>query len=205
MTPKLAVVILAAGASTRMGVPKQLLPWGDSNLISHVIHIATCLKQEVHVILGAHAQLIKAELPEIKNLYTHINPNWKEGIGDTIAYAANTLREEGFDGMLFLLADQPFVPKIFIKQIQERFIENTTSIIVSEFNENLGVPVLFPSEYFKELAALSGDVGAKRIIKKYLNKAIRLNAEPYVRDIDTLSDYQNAYDNNFKDTSRDLS
>lgn len=204
MTPKVAVVILAAGASTRMGVPKQLLPWGNSSLLSYVIHTASALNEEVHVILGAHSEVIKPEIPKIKKVYAHTNPEWEEGIGNSIAFAIRSLEDLKLDGILFLLADQPFVTRAYLEEIQGHFTENTTSIVVSEFKRNLGVPVLFPSVYFNELSTLNADVGAKQIIKKHSDKIIKLDANQYVRDIDTLIDYQNAHDIQFGNHPTDL-
>lgn len=197
MTSKTAIVILAAGASSRMGVPKQLLPWGSSTLIGHVIKISSSLNTEVHVILGANAHVIQSELPMAENINIYLNPEWKGGIGNSIAFAVKTLKKHHLDGILFLLGDQPFVTKDYLEKMRNHFDKNTTSIIASEFNGSLGVPALFPSEYFDELSTLNGDVGAKKIVLKYSDKLIKLAANDYVTDIDTISDYKTAHDLHF--------
>lgn len=193
MSPNIAIVILAAGASSRMGVPKQLLPWGNNSLLNHVIHTACTLDHQVHVVLGAHGARIKKEIPEIVNLHAHINPKWKEGIGNSIAFAMTKLMDVNLDGVLFLLGDQPFVSASYLMELLSCFKGNSTGIIVSEFYGNLGVPAVFSSAYFKELSTLSTDVGAKSIIKTHPKKVLKLNAEAYVRDIDTLADYRKAH------------
>src|SRR5690606_19529437 len=136
MTPKVAVVILAAGASTRMGVPKQLLPWGSRTLLNHVVHTATALDLDIHVVLGAHAKVIQQALPNADHIHWHLNPNWEHGLGSSIAFAVNSLEDLKLDAILFLLADQPFVTTAYLQEIRERFLETKTSIIVSKFNGN---------------------------------------------------------------------
>jgi len=204
MTPNVAVVILAAGASSRMGVPKQLIPWGHTSLLNHVIHTASTLDVEVHVILGARNTMINPELPKIKNVHSHINQYWEKGIGNSIAFAVSTLADLKLDGILFLLGDQPFVTKAYLEEMIEEFKLNTTAIIVSKFKGNFGVPALFASEYFSELLALNGDIGAKHIIKKHTDKLITMVADQYIRDIDTLIDYKDAHDIQFGKSPTDL-
>src|SRR5690606_14241954 len=136
MSSKTAIVILAAGASSRMGIPKQLLPWGSSTLIGHVIKISTSLNTEVHVILGANAHVIQPELPMAENINFYLNPEWDDGIGNSIAFAVKTLKKHHLDGILFSLGDQPFVTKDYLEKMRDHFDKNTTSIIASEFNGN---------------------------------------------------------------------
>src|SRR5690606_4228427 len=193
MKPKVAIVILAAGASSRMGVPKQLMPWGNDSLLNHVISTASTLDLQLHIILGAHGETIRKEIPKINNVHPHINPQWKEGIGSSIAFAISTLKNLKLDGVLFLLGDQFFVSTDYLKEIITHFEKDTSEIIVSEFHGNLGVPALFSSEYFNELSTLHADTGAKLIMKKDQTKVLKLNAEQHVRYIDTLEDYQKAH------------
>lgn len=180
-----------------MGVPKQLLPWGHGTLIEHVIKISSSLNTEVHLILGAYGKEIQPKIPETENLHCHINSQWKQGIGSSIAFAVKSLKKRSFDGILFLLADQPFVTSAYLETMRTCFDKNTTSIVCSEFGGNLGVPALFPSACFDELSALNADAGAKKIIRKQSDKLIRLKADDYITDIDTLKDYQIAHDLQF--------
>src|SRR5690606_20896345 len=100
MTTNVAIVILTAGASRRMRVPKQLIPWGNMSLLNHVIHTASALDVEVHVILGARNKMIKPELPKVKNVHSHINQYGEKGIGNSIAFAVSTLADLKLDGIL---------------------------------------------------------------------------------------------------------
>lgn len=204
MILNVAVVILAAGASTRMGVPKQLLPWGNESLLNHVIHTAAILSQEVHVILGANSKMIQAALPSDGHIHCHTNPNWESGLGSSIAFALHTLKDFKLDGILFLLGDQPFVNGAYLQEMYTTFKANPTSIIVSKFSGKLGVPAIFSSAFFNELSTLNADVGAKQIIKRHTEKVRALEADQYVRDLDTLEDYRDAHNAEFGHTSFEL-
>ncbi|WP_417363121.1 nucleotidyltransferase family protein [Galbibacter sp.] len=204
MIPKVAVVILAAGASTRMGVPKQLLPWGNKSLLNHVIHTASTMDLQIHVVLGANSRMIQEALPSGDHIHVHTNPYWDTGLGSSIAFAVKNLEHDKLDGILFLLADQPFISSTYLEEMRAHFKENTSSIIVSKFNGNLGVPAIFSSEYFNELETLNADVGAKQIIKMHVDKVLKLDADRYVRDIDTLEDYRDAHKAEFGATPSDL-
>jgi molybdenum cofactor cytidylyltransferase len=195
----IAILILAAGGSTRMGSPKQLLKWKQTTLIGHTI--ATAQKLELSktiIVLGANYNSIKTKI-ERYQVETLINKDWRSGLGNSIAFGVRSILECNLDldGVLVILADQPLVDTAYLNSLIKAFEIGKRQIIASAYKENKqGVPVLFDKFYFKELSQLNDDKGAKAILQKYANKAIGMNAEGLVSDIDTLDDYKKLYNSN---------
>ncbi len=197
---KTAIVILAAGSSKRMGEPKQLLPWGNSTLIEHIIQKALKVKvTEVSVVLGANFEIINKQ---IKNYPINIitNTNWKAGLSISISKAvSHYITEQKIEALIFILADQPFISDNYLKQMLSNYMVNQNQIIATQYEDGkLGVPVLFDKYFFNELLSLNGDIGANQILqnnKRYV-KALEVSFNHI--DIDTKVDYQKAHIDMFK-------
>ncbi len=186
------VLLMAAGASTRMGRPKQLLPWNKTTLIEHQIQTLRHISNSVFVILGAHSEAI---IPVINKTSVRImtNPNWLEGMGNSIAFGLQKLLEEQPDckAVLIGLVDQPLIDTHHCKQLIASFEQGQQHIVVSE-NPNAdwwGAPVLFDRYYFSELRKLNGDVGAKKIARNYEEHVIKVKSSCSLVDIDTPEAY----------------
>jgi len=185
-------VVLAAGASTRMGEPKQLLPWKNSTLLQYTIdNLKQIGFKEIIVVLGANYHLI---LPKIDSKEISIieNKNWQDGIGSSISFASEFIYENKYDidGVFFLLADQPFVTLAHLNITIKAFKEHSLKIVATSYNKNrIGVPVLFEPSYLQELKSLKGDKGASSILKKYNDFVSAVQPDFKNLDIDTLEDY----------------
>ncbi|SEQ55772.1 molybdenum cofactor cytidylyltransferase [Hyunsoonleella jejuensis] len=188
----ITIAILAAGASTRIGSSKQLLKWEDKTLLQHAIHTAKqTTVNKVIVVLGANAEVIASGIKD-SSVSTLINNEWQQGLGKSIACVSNFIMnsEDKSDGLLVLLADQPFVTTEHLDKMILQFVKHENGIIATAYNpKQKGVPVLFDKSYFKELSEITGDDGAKSVLKKYSGQleTIIPNFENY--DIDTMSDY----------------
>ena len=163
------IVILAAGASERMGTAKQLLAWGNNTLLGHTIETTLKTTDDVYVVLGANYSVIKNEI--IKFPVTIVrNKDWKSGLGKSIACAADhflNLKPE-VDGVLICLADQPFIDSDFLNTLIQNFTPNTDQILATSYKKDIfGVPVIFDKVYLSELSKLGDDKGAKVLLKKY--------------------------------------
>jgi len=179
-----AILIIAAGSSSRLGQPKQLLPFKDGNLLSHTIKV--CLESEigtVHLILGANNEAILKETDTSK-CQVHFNPNWKNGMGSSIAFGIQQIKED-IDGVIITMADQPFLKKEQLKQLIEK---PTSQIVISKYEEGKGPPTYFSKAYFEELSNLSGDDGAKAVIKKHQSIVQFVSFPKGNIDIDTKAD-----------------
>ncbi len=201
MQNKIAVVILAAGASKRMGTPKQLLKWGHNTLISHTIQTILKLKiEDVYVVLGANFQLIKNTIEHFP-ITVLKNENWEDGLGTSIACASNNILKgtKNIDGLLFVLADQPFINKDYLYEIILSFTCQKKQIIASSYeNQKIGVPALFDRFYTKQLSKLKDDFGARHILK--INEPFVKTLKPHVKnvDLDFREDYDKLYKENFE-------
>ncbi|WMI65428.1 nucleotidyltransferase family protein [Aestuariibaculum sp. YM273] len=198
---QIAMVILAAGASKRMGEPKQLLLWGDSTLLEHSIETALDVSaNHVYLVLGANYKTLKSKI-ESRPVEIIYNPDWEKGLGKSISKAVTHLKNSNlkFDGVLFLLADQPFITSDYLEQMIGAFKPKKEQIIATSYvdGEN-GVPVLFDAVYFTELEALNEDKGAKQILKHHKQKVEILFSGTKNIDLDTQTEYVHAYQAKFK-------
>lgn len=185
-------LLLAAGASARMGQPKQLLHWGGVTLIEYQIKLRLQTQQDVFVVLGAHSEEILTVIRKLP-VTVLINKKWAEGIGGSIAYGIRTLieKEPGPDGVLISLLDQPLVPISHLEKMLVLFNPGNGQIIASGSSSGWsGVPVLFDKLYFKELEKLTGDEGARKIIQQHPGVVEYIDCGSLLEDIDTHEAYQ---------------
>ncbi len=195
------LIILAAGASTRMGTPKQLLTYRGRSFIRHITEVAICASQQrfaiasacqpIAVVLGAHAERIK---PEISQLPIQIveNQQWAEGMSTSIRVGLEALlaMNPNLEAVAIALCDQPFVSFPILDRIVEAYRVTGKPIIASEYSGTLGVPVLFNRTLFSELMALKSTEGAKKLIKKHIHEVFSVPFAEGAIDIDTPKDYE---------------
>jgi molybdenum cofactor cytidylyltransferase len=189
---EIPVLLLAAGSSTRMGQAKQLLPWGNSTLIEHQISVLQKAGNTLNVVLGFNSDRI---IPVIEKFHSNIfiNHSWEKGMGESISLGISNIISmfPKAEGVLITLLDQPFVTDSYLKNMMETFQPGFRQILVSQSTSGWrGVPVVFDKCYFKELAKLSNDEGAKKIIQKYEDKVIILDGGEMLEDIDTPQSYK---------------
>lgn len=188
-----SIIILAAGESSRLGSPKQLLPYGASTLLQHSIDVALASSVEsCMVILGANAELITAAINKAEiNLFVH--NEWKEGMASTIRYGLNVLTTMNpqTEVVIFMVADQPFTTAELLDQLLDAHLTNGSKIVAAKYQDTFGTPVLFHKTFFPELLQLKGDVGAKSVLRKHLNDVSFVPFPKGHIDIDTIDDYNN--------------
>lgn len=193
---KIAMVILAAGASTRMKTIKQLLPWKKTTLLGYTIEQGLATKVDtVFVVLGANKEKI---IPTLKNYDIKIieNTDWKLGMGKSIACAVEFLSNcpTRFDGVLIALADQPLLTAAHYNKLIVKFSDGNSGIIATKQNTTLGVPAIFNHNYFAQLVELNQDKGAKSVINENIHDIHFIDAGGLALDVDTLEDYKQIFD-----------
>lgn len=187
------IIVLAAGESTRMGVPKQLLPYQGKSLIRHCVQNALGSRGfPVVVVVGANSELIKRELAGLP-VYVANNPHWEEGMASSIRCGLEMMLSvhTSIKGVVIMLCDQPFVNSTYINKLIDEFEEQQNPIVASYYGNSLGVPALFSRSLFKELSLLTGNEGAKKLIQIYKSESEVLPV-PFpegIVDIDTPEDY----------------
>ena len=178
----IAILILAAGASTRFGSCKQLAKVGDKSLLQHCITTANQLiPHAVYVVLGANAQRIA---PTLSNVTVIVNQQWQAGIGESIACGIRQL-EPLYQGVLVLLADQPHIQSGHLQSMLSKFTGN--EIVCGFYQGKRGVPAIFPRSCFEALTTLSGDQGAKNILQESRERVIEQRLPEAAFDIDTVA------------------
>jgi CTP:molybdopterin cytidylyltransferase MocA len=166
MPMPVAAIVLAAGASRRLGQPKQLLMHGNETLLERAIRLAReAGASPVVVVLGAHIHIIRASIP-FKNAVSVVNNHWEQGISTSIHAGLRTLEEAAPDatGALLLSCDQPRLTSAHLRALIESFTaQGAAAIAASAYAGVLGVPAVFPRAVFPDLLALRGDTGARTL------------------------------------------
>ncbi|MCC6724401.1 MAG: nucleotidyltransferase family protein [Saprospiraceae bacterium] len=187
-TKNIHVLMLAAGASTRLGQPKQLVKIGEATLLEHSLKTALSIEnQGVTVVLGAYATEIKKAIEQLP-VQIAINDNWQEGMGSTIACGMGLIPSDA-DAVLLLLCDQPAIHGGLLEKLIGKWMENSTKIIASAYGGSFGPPAIFGRSYFQELKMLQGQQGAKKLMERYKSENLLLIDFPEgAFDVDTVDD-----------------
>ena len=181
-------IILAAGASRRMGKPKQLLEWQNQSLLEHAIQYArSLLNDRVIVLLGAHAESIQTSV-NLDSVTVIVNPDWQEGVASSIRTGVQALPVTAA-AALILLCDQPLISPAHIQPILTGWQNEPTRLVASQYKNSIGVPALFPAEFFRPLLELKGDQGAKRLLLEFGDRVLKIPLPEAELDIDTLGDF----------------
>jgi len=192
---KTAILIMAAGAATRMKTPKQLLPWGTNTLVENaIIEAQNSLADSVQLVLGANAVLIKKQIFE-NDLNFLENPHWNLGLGNSIAFGVREVLKKEVDltSILIMLADQPLINSDYLNKLMKASCHHKKGIIASLYGEKMGVPALFSKDYFPALSQLTGEHGAKYILNNNIKDICSIECKNLITDIDTPEDYQRLY------------
>ncbi len=183
----IAILILAAGASKRMGQPKQLLPWKESTLLGNAIAQAKAVSNEVLVVLGAHLEQVE---PIVGTVPYIENENWEQGMGTSIAKGIKHLADKThIEAILIVLGDQPFLNAHYLQKLISTYRETDVGIVATQYGQKSGVPVVFNRNFFSALQALDADRGAHRLMQVHKNQLIAISPEGKALDIDTLETY----------------
>lgn len=187
----IAAVILAAGASTRYGQPKQLLYYEGQSLLRRAVEaVAGSVCRPIVVVLGASATSCA---DEVRGLPVHLTENatWMKGMGDSLraGIEAASALAPAVAAVGVVLCDQPLVSPQLINALARRYRESGALIVASAYAGTLGVPALFDRSLFEQLLALNGGDGARRIIERSKGHVAAIPFPAGVVDIDTPQDY----------------
>lgn len=189
---KIGAVILAAGESSRLGQPKQLLAFRGKTLIRTIIDAACetgC--SPVAVVIGSDSERIQRELKHT-NVVEVTNANWQRGIGNSIRTGVQALTKQSSDlaAMVLLVCDQPAVNARVIKRLIATYEGTKKNIVTSTYANTVGVPALFDRSLFKELLALGDESGAKPIILQNPERVAQIDFPEGAIDIDAWEDWE---------------
>ena len=181
-----SAVVLAAGASRRMGTPKQLLRYRGESLVRRAALAALASRcRAVHVVVGAGAEEVAACLTGL-DVVPVPNPRWAEGLSRSIACGvASVLARGSPDAVLLVVCDQPLVTSAVLDRLVDAFDGSPERVVASRYAGVLGTPALFGSAHFAALQQLVGDRGARSL----LGAAIEVDFASGAVDVDTPADW----------------
>jgi molybdenum cofactor cytidylyltransferase len=185
---KVSAIVLAAGGSTRLGQPKQLLNFRGQPLVRRIteaILAAGCAP--VAIVVGRDAETTAATLKDLTVRFVP-NENWKDGIGSSIRAGVRMLPD--CEAVVIATCDQPHVDAELIRRLIHTQEETGQPIVASAYSETCGVPALFLRRYFNDLLSLPNEHGAKAIIARHSAELATIDFPQGAIDIDTPADYR---------------
>jgi molybdenum cofactor cytidylyltransferase len=188
-------IILAAGASRRLGQPKQLVRMGDETLLGRTIRLVIASGSgPVFVVLGAHREAITDEV-DLTSVHAVFNSDWEQGIASSIRAGILALQQElpGAAAALLLVCDQPRLTAEHLRGLAAVFDERSEpAIVASAYAGIAGIPAIFPASEFEALLDLRGDEGARRLMRNPRCSLETVSFDGGEVDVDTLADLANA-------------
>lgn len=185
-----AVLLLAAGGSHRLGRPKQLVDWGGQPLLSHVLaEVSAWPAERVVAVLGAAAEEV-LEAVEFGDADVVINPEWEEGLASSLRVGLDALsRDARIDAAFLALGDQPGVPEDVPGRLLAEYRTQRSHAVVPKYRYARGNPVLADRRLWPRLMSLVGDEGARRLLQAHPEwvTEVWLDTLP-PRDVDTEAD-----------------
>ncbi|NRD60775.1 nucleotidyltransferase family protein [Corallococcus exiguus] len=181
-----AIVLLAAGGSSRLGQPKQLLRHEGVSLVRRAAERALAASPVVTVVLGARRDDVAAELDGLAVRCVD-NPDWALGQGSSLHAGLRAL-PPGVDGALLMLCDQLRVDAPHLRSLIATFERTRAPIVASTYAGTRGVPALFSRALFPELEALPTSGGARGLIARDPSRVVEVPLPGGEEDVDTAED-----------------
>jgi molybdenum cofactor cytidylyltransferase len=183
----ISAVVLAAGASTRMGANKLLLPVAGEPLVRRTVqHVCDAGFDDVLVVVGSDWENTLAALDGLSIRHA-VNADYASGMGSSFRTAVSHLGDSA--AAMFALADQPLVTANEYRTVLDTYRKQAPAIVSVRYGDVMAPPHLFESEFFPELAQLQD--GARPVLQRHTDRALVLQFPPdLLLDIDTPEDYE---------------
>lgn len=194
---KLTALLLAAGGSSRMGRPKQLIRVEGESLVRRMTRRLVALNSgDVMVVTGSNSQAISDELSGLP-IQLVSNPGWKSGMASSLAAGVKSLPDE-CEGVLILLCDQWQIDLNDLRELVHSWRVDISRISTAcwhdEGRQVIGPPAIFPRTLFEELITLKGDRGARVVIEKHREQTSIVEMESACFDLDEPADLARGLD-----------
>ena len=188
----ISILILAAGNSSRMGTPKQLLKIKNTTLLEHTLNCAIESRVEsIAVVLGADSYRIQKSIPG-SNVTVIVNQDWRTGMGSSIKLGLKKILSQNINtqATIILVCDQPTLKAGHINKMVEMYLLKSPFAVASSYKDVFGVPVLFDRTLFSHLLTIEDHKGAKEITANLRERLILVPLAGGEIDLDTMEDYQ---------------
>jgi molybdenum cofactor cytidylyltransferase len=191
-TTNIGVIIVAAGSSSRLGRPKQMLPYNGKTLLQYAVQTALASRaQPVVVVLGAEAETVQRGLMP-NDAHVVLNAEWQEGMASSIrcGLKAFTKLSPAAEGFVLMVCDQPFVTASLLNDLIAAHQKTGKKVVACGYKDTFGPPVFFHHALFEELLGLKGDIGARGVVKQHADAVEVIPFPEGTFDVDTESDYE---------------
>lgn len=187
----IGALVLAAGGSSRMGRPKQLIEFRGRTLVRNATLAALrggC--RPVWVVLGAHAARVRREVADLEARIV-VHRGFRAGLASSIRRGLAELRRgaESPEAVMLLLCDQPWLSGVVVRRLARAWLRAARhegiTMAACEYSGTLGTPAVFAREEFPRLAALGGDRGAKALLLGSAKRVVRVSWERGAIDLDS--------------------
>lgn len=184
----LGAIVLAAGSSSRLGEPKQLIDLDGQPLVRRAVYAAKDAgAYAIIVVVGAGAESVIAALGNLTNVAIALNRDWKSGLASSLSSGIVAAKRLTLDGILVMTCDQPLIAAASLRKLITAF-EDGNRIVASAYDDIVGVPAVFGSEHFDDLSKLEGDEGAGRWLRARPDDVTAITIDNASIDIDTPAD-----------------
>ena len=170
----LAAVILSAGASSRMGRPKALLPYREGTFLEHLMEVTRDPRIEMtRVVLGAGAETIRA-VANLDPSVVILNSEWEKGQLSSIRAGLRSLDGVDLDGMILCPVDHPLVSALLVSELVTKFYELKKAIVLPTYKGRRGHPVIFSKQLFGELLSAPEETGARAVVWAHAGEVLEV-------------------------------
>ena len=191
MRPFVSGLVLAAGASTRLGQPKQLLPFGGTTLLGHVVGEARAAQalDEVIVVIGGAAAEVRRQV-DLAGATIVENPEFADGCSTSYRTGISALDARA-EAVVILLGDQPGVERAVIDTVADEWRRTRDRIMLASYRGREGHPLIFARPLFDRLVELRGDKAAWKIVDAHRDgiRAVPID-RAHPRDVNTWEEYE---------------
>lgn len=181
-------LVLAAGASSRMGRAKGLLSWGELTLLGHAIDQARTLSPDVWVVAGCYYPLLRYRTGRRPTRWVY-NADWRKGLSSSLKAGLVALPARAV-GAYVVLADQPLISSSGLMQLRMAAEREAGSPVATDYGSRAGVPAYLPRALWAQMSDLEGDRGATGVLTA--EGAARISLPGAELDVDTPGDWRKA-------------
>lgn len=182
-----AAIVLAAGASRRLGTPKQLLNVDGETLLHRAARLALATAPaQTLVVLGAEAAAMREAVADL-DVRSVVCDDWQRGQSASLQAGVSAL-EDGIEGVLVLLCDQVGLDAAHANTLLQAWHDAPTRAVASAYADVIGVPAVLPRAWFADVLRLQGDRGARELLRRREAEVVKIAAPALARDVDTPRD-----------------